>query len=139
MKIDGVLTPRGDVENQSPGRDDRKRQPSLRDFWWPCASIPALKCRAIFKGSFGTVFHRGSRREPALTFPPEKNERPAPTRRQPHGKFPPPREGKIGINAAARKNCSMLGTPFLVNFVLETICNFHPSAGSVFGVVLVKA
>jgi cysteinyl-tRNA synthetase len=47
-----------------------------------------LKCRAIFKGSFGTVFHRGSRREPALTFPPEENARPAPTRRQPHGKQP---------------------------------------------------
>ena len=63
------------MENQSPGRDDRKCQPSLRDFWWPCASIPALKCRAIFKGSSGTMFHRGSRREPALTFPPEENER----------------------------------------------------------------
>ena len=54
------------MENQSPGRDDRKCQPSLRDFWWPCASIPALKCRAIFKGSSGTLFHRGSRREEAL-------------------------------------------------------------------------
>src|SRR5665213_441347 len=31
---------------------------------------------------------------------------PAQTRRHSHGKFPPPREGKIGINAAARKNCS---------------------------------
>src|ERR1035437_1074797 len=86
----------GDVENQSPGRDDRKCQPFLRDFWSPCASIPALKCRAIFKGSSGTVFHRGSRREPALTFPPEENARSAPTRRQPHRKFQPPCEGKIG-------------------------------------------
>jgi hypothetical protein len=98
-----------------------------------------LKCRAIFKGSSGTVFYRDSRRESALTFPPEKNPWPAPTRRQPHGKFSPPREGRIGMTAAAWNNCSMLGTPFLVNFVLETICNFHPSAGSVFGVVLFKA
>ena len=91
MKIARRFNVGGDVENQSPGRDDRKCQPSLRDFWWPCASIPA-----IFKGSSGTVFHRGSQREPALTFPPEENAWPAPTRRQPHRKFQPPREGKVG-------------------------------------------
>ena len=103
MKIARRFNAGGDVENQSPGRDDRKCQPFLRDFWWPCASIPALKCRTIFKGSSGTVFHRDSRRESALTFPPEENARPAPTRRQPHGMFPPPREGRIGINAAAQR------------------------------------
>jgi hypothetical protein len=31
-------------------------------------------------------------------------------RRHPHGKFQPPRAGKVGINAEARKNCSMLWT-----------------------------
>jgi hypothetical protein len=92
LKIARRFNAGGDVENQSPGRDDRKCQPFLRDFWWPCASIQALKCR----GSSGTVFHRGSQRESALTFPPEENARPAPTRRQPHGKFQPPREGKLG-------------------------------------------
>src|SRR5450759_1068093 len=110
MKIARRFNAGGDVENQSPGRDDRKCQSFLRDFWWPCASIPALKCRAIFKGSSGTVFHRGSRRESALTFPPEENARPAPTRRQPHGKFQPPREGKVGVNAEARKNRCLLYT-----------------------------
>ena len=68
------------------------------------AGNPALKRRAISKGSFGTVFHRGSRREPALTFPPEKNERPAPTRRQPHGKFWPPRDGKVGTDPFMTNN-----------------------------------
>jgi hypothetical protein len=68
-----------------------------------------LKCRAIFKGSSETVFHRGSRREPALTFPPEKNERSAPTRRQPHGKFQSPREGKIYLSIARGKIVQHLG------------------------------
>ena len=31
------------------------------------------------------------------------------TRLYPHGKFQPPREGKIGINAEARKHYAMLG------------------------------
>ena len=70
----------------------------------PFRRQPALKRRAISKGSFGTVFHRGSRREPALTFPPEKNERPAPTRRQPHGKFWPPRDGKVGTDPFMTNN-----------------------------------
>ena len=35
--------------------------------------------------------------------PPDR-ARPAPTRRHPHGKFQPVGEGKVGINAGARKN-----------------------------------
>jgi hypothetical protein len=38
----------------------------------------------------------------------QQRARPAQTRRHPQGMFQPPCEGKIGINAEARKNCSIL-------------------------------
>jgi len=37
------------------------------------------------------------------------------TRLHPHGKFQPQREGKIAINAEARKHCANPWDPFMTN------------------------